>query len=598
VSVTASKAATYGDVSVEALSRLERVLSLPRGAAQSMADAFARNVGPLSTWPVPPTAPWPCEISDDSTPFEFSLVLDSKHPQVRMLWESQGASGDLRARLRAGLDTQQRLCLPASENAERFAAVSDLFLPEDPQGPFVLWHAARIWPTDDPELKVYFNPRVRGPMRAAALVQEALERLGYGEAWNHVLPTMSRGPFLDEIRYFSLDLVSDEPRVKVYVYHREPTPEVLAAAAATATQSEPDRIVEFYTRLTQWGEPAPGFAPGTCLSFTRRGGAAPVTATLHVPVRGYVGNDEDACARVESLTAPDSTGRPLLDADAAALCRTAAEGIGTRSLDAGVGRVTYVSLRSRRGADRVTCYLATETFGVTRHRAPRAVVSIPPLEQLVVECEREPLTVHPFLQRMLRTTIDVRHMWLMFENVRVGLSEHFVRRLAHAIARVDDDRIRSPLAKQLHEELGSGDAERTHRKLMGQLIETLRRWRPENVSEAMLEPARALSARLEAIYYDPHPYVAVGGAIVIELLGKQVDLFVAEQFRRQAELGIPSLEWLTLHEGLELEHASESLDIARCVEIESDRAAAWRGGRAVYLAGWAFFDDMYKLCFG
>ena len=147
MSVTASKGATYGDVSFEALSRLAALLGLPGGAAQAMAEAFALNVGPLSTWLVPPAAPWPCEISDDSTPFEFSLVLDSTHPEVRMLWESQGPSGDLRTRARAGLDTQHRLCPPGSRDADRFAAVADLFLPDDPQGPFVLWHAARIWPT-------------------------------------------------------------------------------------------------------------------------------------------------------------------------------------------------------------------------------------------------------------------------------------------------------------------------------------------------------------------------------------------------------------------------------------------------------------------
>jgi len=150
----------------------------------------------------------------------------------------------------------------------------------------------------------------------------------------------------------------------------------------------------------------------------------------------------------------------------------------------------------------------------------------------------------------------------------------------------------------LHEELGSGDYTRTHRRLFLKLLEALAPWRPAHTDARAAQPGLQLSENLEAAYFDPAPYAGVGAAIVIELLGKQVDQFVADQFRRQEAVGMASLEWLTLHETLEVDHANESLDLASYVEREEDRVAAWRGGRAVHRAGWRFLDDMYRLCFG
>jgi hypothetical protein len=114
----------------------------------------------------------------------------------------------------------------------------------------------------------------------------------------------------------------------------------------------------------------------------------------------------------------------------------------------------------------------------------------------------------------------------------------------------------------------------------------------------MEAPSKRQSERLEATYFDAHPYTGVGASIVIELLGKQVDLFCAEQFRRQQAVGLASLEWLTLHEALELDHADESMLLASYIERDKDRLAAWLGGREVYETGWAFCDEMYTLCFG
>ena len=181
-------------------------------------------------------------------------------------------------------------------------------------------------------------------------------------------------------------------------------------------------------------------------------------------------------------------------------------------------------------------------------------------------------------------------------NAYVGISKDFPRRLAKVIAGVEHEQVRCILSEQLYEELGGGELERTHRRLFLRLLEALGRWRPAELPEGAELPGEDLAARLEAIYGDPDPWVGVGAAIVIELLGKQVDLFVGAQFRRQQQLGDTSLEWLTLHEALEVDHAHESAVLAELVPVEH-RAAAWRGGRRVFAAGWTYFDEMYALCF-
>jgi pyrroloquinoline quinone (PQQ) biosynthesis protein C len=579
---------TVADRAAEKLSRLASRLELPSAAADAMIGLMHGLVGPLGEL-IPDSSPlWPSNISDDGSPIELSVVLDAEQPEVRVLWESQPLSPDFSGRIRAGLETQRRLCEVFGASNDRLERVKSLFLPEDGVGAFAVWHAARIWPAkSSPDIKVYLNPQVRGRLAAAALVEEALGRLGLQNAWRSVMAAMPRGPEQDELRYFSLDL-SDEPsaRVKVYVYHHEPTSDVLRAAAGAVPKADPARLVDFFGKISA-GNQGAGMSPATCLSFLPDE-PEPTAATLHVPVRTYVERDGEVAARVQT-----AVGELAARVHAASV-----EAMRDRPLDEGVGLTTYLSLRSPDSRVRATAYLATETYATTKPRAPKQPVPAPePIERMVEFYEQQPLSLHPFFQRSSREVVNVQHMWLMFHNIYGGLSQHFPRRLAHVITGIEDDAIRSMLAEQLHEELGGGDYTRAHRRLFLKLLEALAPWRPSVVVPEMNRPAERLSKSLEAAYFDARPYAGVGASIVIELLGKQVDIFVANQFRRQQAVGMASLEWLTLHETLELDHADESMKMAQRIQEPADRAAAWFGGRAVHAAGWAFFDDMYELCF-
>jgi DMATS type aromatic prenyltransferase len=598
----ATAARTYGAHAEFLLGRLAAALALPEGAAEGMTARLRDLFGPLAERPMTARAPWPSAISDDSSPFEFSLVLDPRHPELRVLWESQGDRGDLRTKLAAGLATQRRLLDDFGASPTRFAAVADLFLPSDPRGSFVLWHAARLWPLgSEPELKAYLNPQVRGRRNAAALIEDALDRLGSRRAWPTIASAMPRGPELDEILYMSLDLHdSPDARTKVYLQHHDPDLDVLRQLASASPNSEPDEVVAFYRAATADrpanGEfevlaservPRPGVSPGSCLSFVGDGACARAV-TLHVPIRSHVDHDQQACDRVARMFDPAT----------AALHRNAVEAVRQRRLEDGVGLTSYLSLRSQRGRSRSTCYLSTECFSArpAQITGEHFAVGPSPVVRMVDAYEAEPISTHPFFVRMAREPVDHGHMWLLFSNAYVGISKDFPRRLAKVIAGVEHEQVRCILSEQLYEELGGGELERTHRRLFLRLLEALGRWRPAELPEGAELPGEDLAARLEAIYGDPDPWVGVGAAIVIELLGKQVDLFVGAQFRRQQQLGDTSLEWLTLHEALEVDHAHESAVLAELVPVEH-RAAAWRGGRRVFAAGWTYFDEMYALCF-
>jgi DMATS type aromatic prenyltransferase len=580
---------TLADRNTEKLEQLARGLRLPPAAGGAMAG-FARGLlGSLGDADPGSRAPWPCQISDDGSPVEFSVVLDPERPEVRMLWENQGGGSDFAARVKAGLDCQARLQTGYGADTSRFDRIADLFLPEDGDGAFAIWHAVTLWPsTKFPDVKAYLNPQVKGRLHAPALVEEALARLGFSRAWHSIRAAMSRGPEKDEIRYLGLDLSDDAAaRVKVYIYHHDPTPDVLRRAAATAPTADPDRLVAFFEEVSG-GQEGAGLSPATCLSFVATQ-VEPVAATLHVPVRTYVEHDGQVARRIARATGEEQ----------ARLHASAVDAIRTRPLDTGVGLTSYLSLRSPDARSRVTSYLSTETYSVTPARGSLTMNAVreEPIERLVEFYEQQPLSLHPFFQRSSRESVNVQHMWLMFTNIYGGLSQHFPRRLAHVVASIEDEAIRAMLAEQLYEELGGGDPTRTHRRLFLKLLEALAPWKPANVTPEMDRPAARLSESLEAIYFDSQPYVGVGASIVIELLGKQVDIFIANQFRRQQAVGMASLEWLTLHETLELDHADESMRMAQLIRSESDRAAARKGGQAVHAAGWGFFDDMYALCF-
>ena len=547
------------------LSRLADTLQLPAQAASQMRVLAEGLIGPLG---------------ENGIPLSFSVNLDAEEPEIHVLWDSARSPRDFGERVNVALQAQQRMQEVFGVSSSRFERIRPLFLGEGGEGSFALLYCARLWPATKPhKITAYVNPQVLGRLNAPALVEDAFERLGFTKAWLTVSSAMSRGAELDEVLCFGLELSADDAApAEVWIRHHEATAEVIAEAAKSTPKPAP--LGEFF-RSVAGDRVDAGTYGDTRLSLIAGGGPTATAATLHVPVRGSVEPDGQVEARVLGA----------LGESAAKRRRAVLEAVSRQPLDAGLCLTTS----SLRAGVRVSI----ETSGSSPQGKPTAPTAVaPPVEVIVAEYEAQPFSLHPFLQRMARGPVDLQQMWLMFSNVYAGLAQHFPRRLARVVLGVEDEHIRCILAEQLYEELGSGDYTRTHRRLFVRLLETLAPWSPATITPEMSTPGINLSERLEAVYFDPHPYAGVGAAIVIELLGKQVDVFIAAQFRRQQVVPMSSLEWLTQHETLELDHADESHDLATLIERDDDRIAAWRGGHAVHAAGWLFFDDMYRLCFG
>src|SRR5690606_36616029 len=118
-------------------------------------------------------------------------------------------------------------------------------------------------------LKVYLNPKARGPEHSKALVKEALTRLGFTNAWRFLSDVAMRRGSKYQLIYFSLDLAGQAAaRVKIYIAHTDATADDIEAVMSQAKEYVPGEAQVFCQKLQKEGRfqaPRPTL---TCLAFT------------------------------------------------------------------------------------------------------------------------------------------------------------------------------------------------------------------------------------------------------------------------------------------------------------------------------------------
>lgn len=218
-------------------------------------------------------------------------------------------------------------------------------------------------------------------------------------------------------------------------------------------------------------------------------------------------------------------------------------------------------------------------------------------ESIVLDYERIEVSEHPLFAELSERPVDLGVIWVLMANLAAGISRDFVIWLAQTIARVDDRRIASLLAKQLNDELGDGSFSRIHSGLLDRFIAALAPYRPiQATSQSVLEPGRSLSRRASQLFASSSVYEAVGALMVGEIFAKKMDHCVGDQIRRQSAISDADLTWLVIHETLEVDHAEDSLELAALVpHDESALLACQRGARAQWGILWAFLDDVHAV---
>jgi pyrroloquinoline quinone (PQQ) biosynthesis protein C len=228
---------------------------------------------------------------------------------------------------------------------------------------------------------------------------------------------------------------------------------------------------------------------------------------------------------------------------------------------------------------------------------PQDARPLPPARDIVAEFSAHAVDAHPLFRELATGPVDLRALWLLMANLRVGISHHFVPWLATTIARVDDRRIGALIAKQLYDELGCGDFEHIHSKLLDRFVSALSRWRFRGQEDAtLLTPGREMGLAMGALFSAAHPYEAVGALIVGEIFAEKMDRCVGDEVRRQNALTSDELKWLAMHEILEANHAGDSTELAALVPNDGPTlTATWRGANSQWSLLWRFLDDVHEL---
>jgi DMATS type aromatic prenyltransferase len=543
---------------------------------------------------VPPA--YTSDVVDDHTPYEFSVSLGVS-PELRMLVEPVDRDLSLRGRWRTALAAGEWLRDRHGIELQRLEQVADLFEPRTEYGLLALWYAIVFRPGEPPDAKVYVDLRARGTYNTGRVLEEALTRLGLSGAYASIRNEAAQRGILDELVYFSLDLnAREDARVKVYVRHHDATAADAERVLGSIGGLQPGDVREFCRTILGHEGPYRARPLVSCWSFSS-GCATPTGATLYAPVGYYVRDDQEACQRITQWLEPQPHAATAYASYLGAYAR--------RNLSAGSGMHSYVSFKRHRGTPRTTVYLAPEAYKVfapgmlaQRRVQPPARPRQP--ESLVRHFELvERIAEHPLFERLAREQPAVAPLWTILANNWVGIGDAFPTWLASLIARLDRDDMRSILAKQLDDELGRGDPKQAHRVLFRRMLADLDRFAPKGDRDALLAPGRRLAERLAEHYLKRPPLESVGGTLIMEVFGKQVDQAIGTLLRRQSELDVSKLTWLVLHEELEEDHADESVLLARMTPADAaSEAAVHRGAEDLATLGFQYLDDIYGVIFG
>ncbi|ONI90678.1 hypothetical protein ALI22I_11180 [Saccharothrix sp. ALI-22-I] len=347
------------------LSALLHSVGITENTAQSV-GLLADALGPGGLHPLSTSPAWPSDVADDHTPVEFSTAFAADEPPVvRLIVEPTATRPSRSANTSAALAALDRMRQHGNLDTRRFDAVRNLFLPEQPERDFTFWYSLVFRAAQAPAVKVYLNPEVRGEAAAEGLVREALERTGFASGFPVLRDHAVTRPGLDKYSFFALDLVEQQrARVKTYISHHAVNVTDITRAANAAQGVDVDGVPDFCRLAGGTGtfDKRPLISSYTFLEGDADG---PSGYSLYLPIRDYVGDDEEARRRVLAVMAKYDLDPTQFD--------NALRTIARRPLDEGVGLIAHVSLRMGRPRPGVTVYLSSEAYDVT---SPRSIISL------------------------------------------------------------------------------------------------------------------------------------------------------------------------------------------------------------------------------
>jgi hypothetical protein len=359
---------------------------------------------------------------------------------------------------------------------------------------------------------------------------------------------------LDECVGLGIHLEDGEPsRIEVRIRRRDVSADLLVALTRAVDRVDPQRAMRAFYRLT---DGVPGrLAPTTSIFFDVRGNGEPIAMRLAVPIRAWARHDAEVCTRIDALRVAGAGGRVLR----AALSTMLARGLDQRAAAIGI------EMEWQGAHERVLVELSPEEIDDDAFDPPALATAT------------SPWSSHPLLVRLEREAVTPTHAWAILAELLAAVVEPSARRWCVLVACIDDDAIRSILAHELATELGHGDVDRS-------VARRIRRSLGGAPAEAAARPQSQLSARLDAIVTDDHPYVGVGAVLALRRFGAEVATRIAIELRRHGhDDAAAELDAMIL---------APADALAAAISHEVDRRAMARGERAVLAAAWTALDDL------
>jgi DMATS type aromatic prenyltransferase len=344
---------TFGEFISEKIKSVCRVLNFKDEEINSTLKIFNLMAGSWKDLNIGTESRWFSDVTDDFTPFEFSLSLSHKQPILRFLSDNLSQPYTLESSWNIGCKLNEELERSFGACIARFQQIKHLFEPHNPQAFFAIWHAVDLELGRQPKFKLYLNPQCRGVKQASAIVEEALQRLGFTQAWNCISQFALQDEEQDQIKYFSLDLShGTDARVKVYVVHKNATAKKLETVLAANPYHEYGEIIEFCRTITEQEGPFTTRPVISCFAFTTDNEMYPLSSTLHLPIRFYLNNDEIARQKISHILSPQN----------AAIHEQIISCIADRHLVDSSGIQTYCAFKRKKSKKSNTIYIAPETY--------------------------------------------------------------------------------------------------------------------------------------------------------------------------------------------------------------------------------------------
>lgn len=213
-------------------------------------------------------------------------------------------------------------------------------------------------------------------------------------------------------------------------------------------------------------------------------------------------------------------------------------------------------------------------------------------QELIDFLESNSINKHPFFNNDKKNNIG--YISLILENGRELDITGFLSRL---ISLTNNIEIRAKLVPQLYDELGGGNPNKIHVKLIVKLLSVVKSYAIINEQDRhLLDKAYDnLNVIYKSLFNTLDVAEGIGVAIANEIIVQPIFEYFKEIVQPHLSLFDKNdLEWILAHDELEEDHVRDSIDLANLL-TNNELTKASQGAVKLHNAIWLFFDELNKI---